>query len=206
MNLAQIQAIIFDFGGVLINIDYDATIRAFQSLGVKNFETLYSQASQSNLFNDLETGVITPESFIHRLQEEYLHETSKEQIIDAWNKMILEVPSVSITLLQQLKKQGFSLYLLSNTNAIHIDKALEEWKKTAKTGMDSFFDKVYLSHEMKMRKPHPEIFEFVCREEGLNPKSTLFIDDSIQHIEGARKVGLQTLHLTNQAMLATLFS
>lgn len=206
MKLDQIEAIIFDFGGVLINIDYHATITAFQSLGLKNFEELYSQASQSNIFNDLETGVITSDTFIHRLQQEYLHGVNKQQIIDAWNKMILEVPAYSITLLRDLKKQGLSLYLLSNTNAIHIDKALEEWKKTANDTMDAYFDKVYLSHEMKMRKPHPEIFEFVCSKEGLNPKTTLFIDDSIQHIEGAKKVGLQTLHLTDQSMLATVFS
>lgn len=201
----SIDAIIFDFGGVLINIDYQATINAFEKLGGNDFNTLYTQASQSHLFDRLETGEISPQYFINQLLELLPPSTPPNKVVHAWNTMILDIPLSVIELLDSLKKK-YKLYLLSNTNQIHIDKALVELSKVTNRPLDDFFEKVYLSHQVKLRKPNTSIFEFVIKDQNLDPEKTLFIDDSIQHIEGAEKVGLKTYHLSNQKNLYSLFS
>ena len=201
----SIETIIFDFGGVLINIDYQATIDAFEKLGDKDFKALYTKANQSHLFDRLETGKISPQHFINQLLELLPPKTSPNKVVHAWNTMILDIPLSAIELLDSLKDK-YKLYLLSNTNQIHIDKALRELSKVTNRPLDDFFDKVYLSHEVKLRKPNSSIFEFVIADQKLNPGKTLFIDDSIQHIEGAEKVGLKTYHLNDQKNLYSLFS
>ncbi len=200
------EAVIFDFGGVLINIDYDATVIAFQKLGVEHFEELYSKAVQSDLFDRFETGQISSQRFVNALLDYLPPGTTPNQIVSAWNAMIGEVPPESITLLDRLKEQGLKLFLLSNTNAIHIPIALKKWEIVAPEPFSSYFDKVYLSHEIHTRKPASSAFDLVCTEQGLDKEKTLFIDDSIQHIEGAKKYGLQTFHLENQQDLYSLFS
>lgn len=199
------EAIIFDFGGVLINIDYNATIEAFKKLGLNNFDQLYSQAQQSNLFDDIETGKISAQRFINALLDFLPPGTTPNKVIHAWNTMILHVPATTIELLEKLKGK-YRLFMLSNTNSIHIDYAIQQWKKTTEKMPEYFFEKVYLSFEMGMRKPNRDIFEFVCKEQQLNPQTTLFIDDSIQHIEGAKTTGLQTIFLSPEMNLQSIFS
>lgn len=203
---STVKAIIFDFGGVIININYQDTIEAFKALGIEDFETMYTQAQQSDLFNDIETGKISAQRFINGVLDYLPSGTSPNAVVSAWNSMIKDVPSKTLDLLLQLKAKGYKLYLLSNTNEIHIDAALRAWDKTNHERPEHIFDKVYLSHEMGMRKPNREIFEFVCEAENLIPSETLFIDDSIQHIEGATSIGLQTHHLLNQEEIYSLFS
>lgn len=199
------EAIIFDFGGVIINIDYNATIKAFEALGIDNFDELFSKATQSNLFDDIETGKISPQHFINRLLTLLPEGTSPNRVVHAWNAMLMDIPKDRIELLLRLKER-YKIFLLSNTNLIHIDSALRTWNATTDRTIDSIFDHVYFSHEMGLRKPHVEIFETVCREQGLNPDTTLFIDDSIQHIEGAQKAGLNTFHLSEGLVIQDVFS
>ena len=111
------SAVIFDLGGVLINLDYQKTIRSFQELGVSNFEEMYSQASQTNLFNDFETGKISAQRFVNALLDFVPAGTSPNKIVQAWNSMILDVPEDRLTLLQQLQKK-LPVFLLSNTNSL----------------------------------------------------------------------------------------
>ena len=200
-----LEAIIFDFGGVLINIDYQATIKAFESLGGSDFHNQYSKAGQSELFNDIETGKISPAEFIDGISNLLNNQASKKDVTEAWNAMILDVPVQSIELLHKLREKGLKLYLLSNTNAIHIELAYKRWGLVSDESPNDLFDHVYLSHEIGMRKPNKEIFEFVCNNESLDPKKTLFIDDSIQHIEGAKKIGLNTVHLEEGVSLQSIF-
>ncbi|MDG1332347.1 MAG: HAD family phosphatase [Crocinitomicaceae bacterium] len=201
----NIDTIIFDFGGVLINIDYHKTIDAFKDLGIEDFEESYSQADQTSLFSDLEIGKISAQRFVNDLLHFLPNGTSSNKVVHAWNAMILDVPKSGIDLLQRLKGK-YRLFLLSNTNEIHIPKALAEWKKTSEVNFYDCFDHVYLSHEMGMRKPNAEIFERVCQEQNIKPENALFIDDSAQHIKGATKVGLNTVHLTSDVSLVSLFS
>ena len=201
----HIDTIIFDFGGVLINIDYHRTIDAFKSLGLEDFEERYSQANQSSLFNDFETGKLSTQRFVNELLDFLPAGTSPNQVVQAWNAMILDVPTSAVDVLQSLQGK-YRIFLLSNTNEIHIPKALNEWNKVTTVDFYDCFDHVYLSHEVGMRKPNEEIFQFVCREQSIVPENALFIDDSAQHLVGAQKAGLQTYHLTNQASLSELFS
>lgn len=203
---SSIDAIIFDFGGVIINIDYNATIHAFKQLGITNFDELYSQAAQSDLFNAIETGGIESDEFISGVAAFLPDEITKEEIKKAWNAMILDVPKEKLSLLKQLKEEGYRLFLLSNTNAIHIDLAYAQWKKVSEEAPNAYFEHIFLSHEVGLRKPDPEIFKLVCDTASLDPEHTLFIDDSIQHINGAESIGLRTYLLDTNGSLQEVFS
>lgn len=201
----NIDTVIFDFGGVLINIDYHKTIEAFKELGITDFEERYSQADQSSLFSDFEIGKISAQRFVNDLLHFLPSGISPNKVVHAWNAMILDVPTSTVDLLASLQGK-YRLFLLSNTNEIHIPKALIEWEKSSKVEFYDCFEYVYLSHEMGLRKPDEEIFSRVCREQSIQPENALFIDDSEQHLIGARKIGLNTFHLTPDIELSSLFS
>jgi len=201
----KFSAVIFDLGGVLIRLDYQRTIAAFKQLGISNFEELYTQANQQQLFDLFETGMISPQRFINELLDFLPNGTSPNQVVNAWNTMILDVPSASINVLNQVRKTHH-IVLLSNTNALHVPVVRKEWRKLTDRPMEDFFDGLYFSHELGLRKPHPDTFRTVCQREDILPEETLFIDDSFQHIEGARIAGLQTHHLQSIEELTHLFS
>ncbi len=190
-----IRHIIFDLGGVLLNIDYSLTEQAFLQLGVSNFPELYSQLRQTSLFDDFETGRIGKGEFIATIRSYSDKPLSDIDIINAWNAMLLDFPLRRLQILQQLHLYH-DLFLLSNTNELHeaaFNKILEDNRGVANLGV--FFDRVYLSHRIGMRKPDAEVFEKILNDCGLQPEHTLFIDDSPQHVEGAKKLGIQTIWL-----------
>lgn len=191
----NIRHIILDFGGVIINIEYNRTEQAFINLGITDFAERYSQLSQTSLFNDLETGRIGKEEFISTIRTFTQQAISDQQIIDAWNAMLLDIPLRRLQILQQLQIH-FDTILLSNTNEIH-EEAFNKILKAqcGFTSMSVFFDKVYFSHRVGMRKPDVEIFQMILDQTGFDPAKTLFVDDSPQHIEGAKKLGIQTIYL-----------
>jgi putative hydrolase of the HAD superfamily len=126
-------------------------------------------------------------------------------VVHAWNKMILDVPQQRLELLLNLKAH-IPVFLLSNTNELHVPVVRREWSRVTPYPMEYYFNRIYFSHELRMRKPHSDIFLEVCSRESLSAEKTLFIDDTLIHIEGARKAGLQTHHLTNADELFQLFS
>ena len=195
MNLSTFDTIIFDLGGVVINLDYQKTTRAFEDLGLENFGEMYSQAAQTGLFDDFEKGKSSVPYFLNKLIDFLPTGTTANQVVEAWNAMILDFPKENLKLLEELKS-SHRTFLLSNTNEIHIQKVHQHLQLVSphKT-LDPYFEKVYFSSDVKMRKPDVEIFEFVLKENNLNPATTLFIDDTEQHILGAQKVGIQTYHL-----------
>jgi putative hydrolase of the HAD superfamily len=195
MNLSTFDTIIFDLGGVVINLDYQKTTRAFEALGLENFGEMYSQATQSGLFDDFEKGKSSVPYFLNKLIDFLPTGTTANQVVEAWNAMILDFPKENLTLLEELKS-SHRTFLLSNTNEIHIQKVHQHLQLVSphKT-LDPYFEKVYFSSDVKMRKPDEDIFEFVLKENNLNPATTLFIDDTEQHILGAKKLGIQTYHI-----------
>ena len=201
--MKNIKAIIFDLGAVILNISYQNTTDEFSKLGVKNASSFYSKKAQTNLFNQIETGDITAEKFLTGLQKE-TDNASINQVSEAWNAMLLDLPENRLAVIQSLKKE-YSIYLLSNTNAIHID-ALK--KKTGNIKWEKFcnlFDKMYLSHELGVRKPNAAIFGYILMEQNLKPQEVFFIDDSAEHIEGANKLGIKTHHLKSGEEITALF-
>lgn len=190
-----IKHIIFDLGGVLLNIDYSLTEKAFIDAGVTNFPELYSQLAQSSLFDDWETGKMTKEVFISAMQKASSVPISEAQVLDAWNAMLLDFPLRRLQILQQLRIY-YDLFLLSNTNEIH--EEIFNAKLMSAHGIPNigvFFDKVYLSHRVGLRKPGKKIFQRILEENNLKPEATLFIDDSPQHIATAKELGIQTIYL-----------
>lgn len=194
------EVIIFDLGGVILNLDYSLTTKAFQSLGLKNFDEIYAQANQTSLFDDLETGKISAQFFINSLLPYLPQGVTANKVVHAWNAMILDFPQERLNLLIELRKTN-KVYLLSNTNEIHIQAVNRSLAKTTEKPLEYFFDKVFLSHEVGLRKPNEEIFQYVCNDQNINPSTALFIDDTIRHVEGAKRVGLNAIHLENQSIL-----
>jgi len=201
IDLKGIRHIIFDLGGVILNIDYKLSAEAFKKLGANDFDELYSQAKQSELFDRLETGRISLNDFRNEVRRIFEATWSDTEIDSAWNAMLLDLPPARIELLQELKKR-YKIYLLSNTNQIHYDqygRMLRE--RFGLNDLSEVFDKAYYSHEVGMRKPDAEVFEFVLNANAAEANETLFIDDSIQHIEGAKRIGLETYHLREEDIL-----
>lgn len=195
LNLNDYKNIIFDFGGVILNLDYQRTISAFQALGLKDFEASYTQLAQSELFDQLERGEVTPSEFRNGLREAFEKEVSDEELDEAWNAMLLDLPAERLELIRKIGSEK-NISLLSNTNEIHVACFEGELKRQhGFVDLSSFFDTVYYSSRVGMRKPEVRIFEMVIDKEGYLPSETLFIDDSPQHIEGAKKAGLNTYHL-----------
>ena len=201
--MKKIKSIIFDLGAVLLNISYQKTIEEFDKLGIKNSSTFYSKKSQTNIFNLLETGKITKSDFIKEIQKHCTTATDS-QIIYAWNAMLLDLPLHRVELLKQLKKD-FNLYLLSNTNSIHITEFENKIGSKQYKEFYQLFDKVYYSHKIGHRKPNAEAFQLIIEENNLITEEILFIDDSPQHIEGAKKLGIKTYHLLDDEDVITLF-
>jgi len=139
--MKNIKAIIFDLGAVILNINYQNTIDAFSKLGVKNASGFYSKKVQANLFNQIETGDITAEKFLSKLQKE-TNNASINQVSKAWNAMLLDLPENRLAVIQSLKKE-YSIYLLSNTNAIHIEAFKKKIGKGKWTRFCNLFDKMY---------------------------------------------------------------
>jgi glucose-1-phosphatase len=191
INLPKIKNIIFDLGGVLIDIDYHKTINAFKNLGVTNFEHLYSQTTANPLFKDLETGQITEAEFYDGVRKEADLSISDEQIKTAWNTILLDFRPNSIAYLQQLA-QTYRLYLLSNTNSIHQTAFLQTYTAIFNSHLNDNFTKAYYSHEIHLRKPHKNIYEFVLADANIKAEETLFIDDSIINIPAAQELGITT--------------
>jgi glucose-1-phosphatase len=204
INKNNLEAIIFDLGGVILNLDYQLTINAFKSLGIDDFEAMYTQAKQNDLFDRFETGQISSQHFINSLLPYLPNGTSPNHVVKAWNAMILDFPLERLNFIDQLRSK-YRIFLLSNTNEIHLQAVKRALAKTTERTLESYFEVTYVSHEMNMRKPNQAIFERVCTENNLNPASTLFIDDTIGHIDGAQKIGLMTHHLTNGQVIEEMF-
>ena len=204
-NDNPIRNIIFDLGGVLLNIDYNLCVEEFRKLGMKEFDLLYSKARQSDLFDKLETGKISASDFRSEIKRFLRSDASDIQIDEAWNAMLLDMPKERMNLLLSLKKK-YKIFLLSNTNEIHIKKLSEILTRSFNVpDLSHVFEKVYFSHLIKLRKPEQEFFELVLSENNLIAEETLFIDDSLQHIEGARKSRINALHLVKEKTILDLF-
>ena len=203
-NLESFEIILFDLGGVLIDIDYNSTSLEMRKLGFSDFDKYYTQFAQNNLFDLFETGKISEQAFINELKPYTDATVTPNQLVHAWNKMIGSFPMKKIDLLTKLR--GNRLAMLSNTNAIHWKKVMQEWNKVSKLPMQEYFEKIFTSHVFGMRKPHIETFKEVCSRMGISPEKVLFIDDSPQHILGASEAGLKTFYYENQEGFFEFFS
>ncbi|MDR1345672.1 MAG: HAD family phosphatase [Bacteroidales bacterium] len=190
----MLKNIIFDLGGPIYDIRYQNVPEAFTRLGVLQFEEEYTQAAQTEAIDLFEEGKISVEEFRNYIRSLSAVSLTDMQIDEAWNSIMIDIPEERIKYLQQIKNQ-YNLFLFSNTNQLNCDSFTVAMHK--KFGFNIFkelFVKAYFSHELHIRKPHPEAFLKIIEEQQLNPKETLFIDDTLRHVEGARKAGLYAFH------------
>jgi FMN phosphatase YigB (HAD superfamily) len=193
--LKGIKNIIFDLGEVIVDLDISATEKAFAELLPLNNNPIYSYSSQTRVFDLLETGKISPQEFRNELRKLSSSDMTDEQIDIAWNAMLIEIPKRKINLVQNLR----------NTNKIHIDYVNAKLlPPLALLDLSEVFDQVYYSHDIRERKPDDAAFTYVLNKHELNPTETLFIDDKLENIETAQKLGIKTWHLTNREDLYEL--
>lgn len=194
-KISNYKALIFDLGAVLLNINYQHTIDAFVALGIKNFDDIFSKAKQSTLTDDFEKGNISENQFFGELQKLLQTNVSQQELVHAWNVMLKDLPPQRVELLKACQ-QLVPTFLLSNTNYTHIQNYHAYLEKNfGVPNMESWLTKVYYSFEMGKRKPDANIFEQVLEENKLAAKDVLYIDDSPQHIESAKKLGIISHHL-----------
>jgi FMN phosphatase YigB (HAD superfamily) len=195
--MSPIKNIIFDYGNVIFHIDFNKVAQAWKDLGITNAHEFYGHRQQDDVFNALEKGEISPEAFADRIRElTGKPELTNQQINNAWNQIFVGIAEGNHELLLRVKEK-YRTFLLSNINAIHYDFVHDYLKREYNIADNSgFFEKTYYSHLVGKRKPNADIFEQVLKENNLYPAETLFIDDSPQHLETAKKLGLQTYLLT----------
>ncbi len=193
--MTKVKNIIFDLGGVILNIDFSKTENAFRELGINGFSEMYTQHHSNELFVQLEKGTISPDAFYDTFRKATDSELSNEAIKNAWNALLIDFRLPSLEWLEQIKDQ-YQIFLFSNTNQIHHDEFLEMYsRQTGRSNFDNFFKKAYYSQQLGMRKPDLEPFLYILKQEGLIAEETLFIDDTIKNIKAAKLVGMQTIHL-----------
>lgn len=187
----MIKNIIFDFGDIFINLDKQIILREAEKFG----GTAHLTPEMQKINNDFEVGRISPDEFITALHEVYPKATPRE-IVNIWNGMLLDFPDYRLDFIANLaKEKEYRLFLLSNTNALHIPYLAEKWGNKKFNRFKHSFEKFYLSQEIGMRKPNAEIFEFVLNENGLVPVETFFIDDSKENTDAAGKLGIRCWNL-----------
>jgi putative hydrolase of the HAD superfamily len=195
--MEKIETIILDLGGVLLNISFEATEKAFESIGLTNFHQYFSQYKASPLFEQLETGVVSEQEFFTYFRKETGLDVDDEMITTAWNAMLLDFPPERIDWLRGLENR-YRVFLFSNTNSIHHEAfQLKFSAEFPGKPFDLHFEKAYYSHLLGKRKPYVEAFEALIRDANINPATAIFIDDTKTNIEGAQQVGMKGIFLTN---------
>ncbi len=194
------KTIIFDFGGVILNIDFGLTHSAFQRLGGGDLDKKFSQTQQSGFFDDFEKGKISPQQFRVKIKKLLDFDVSDDNLNAAWNKMLLDIPKQRVDWILKLKEK-YQCVLLSNTNQIHYDfyrenlELVHGYKK-----FSDLFHKTYFSHKIGMRKPDANIYDYVLKELSQEPSEVLFIDDTQKNIDAAKALGWNTILWENKEL------
>jgi glucose-1-phosphatase len=202
---AGIKNIIFDLGGVIVNLSVEKTHRAFATLSGLPIEKIKSIVHHGTFFHHFEKGMINDSAFRDHLRES-LHITVTDAELDnAWNAMLLDIPIARVNLLEQLKSK-FNIFLLSNTNNIHLQCFNNQVRQlTGMPSIDHYFHQAYYSHLLKMSKPDVEIYEHVLQSNNLIARETIFLDDNNDNLVGANKAGIKTFHVQHPDQIFSLF-
>lgn len=188
--LNGVKNIIFDLGGVLLNIDPKKTIEAFGRLGMEQLIGDKGLSYDHDIFYLMEQGKVTPEEFRNGVRQLISAEVTDDQIDNAWTAMLLDFPANRVELVKNLRN-NYKIYLFSNTNAIHVAKYQANFKSQHGFEVSSLFEIDFYSNEIGCRKPSPESFQEIIRLSGINPEESIFIDDSLPNVEAAIGCGLK---------------
>jgi len=190
----NITNIIFDLGGVIMDIDVKETLKAFTQLGAKDIQKYFGHGFAVSFFSDHEAGRISDEMFIQEIKTLLGKEVAEAEITEAWNALLLRFPAERIELLKEIRSK-YRVFLYSNTNAIHYNKFSAIYRNSFPGALEDHFEKAYYSHVLGHRKPETGGFEQIIAENGLNPEKTLFVDDAWINVEAAMKTGLKGLYM-----------
>ncbi len=205
MTQKTIKNIIFDYGNVIINLDIDATYRAFEALGAARFSEAWDEIMQNQLFQQYERGDISNGDFRNFLRKALPPETSDEKIDQAWNEILKDMPDSRIQLLHNLKNL-YRTFILSNSNEIHYQHYVKDLQEIHHfQDFDHLVEKAYFSFQVNLAKPEASFYQLLLNNHGLKPEETLFIDDLKQNIDAAAALGIQTLWLAPGMDICDLF-
>lgn len=202
-DLTGIKNIIFDLGRVLLNINPLLTQVELSRLGYRPDDESRG-AKDDEIVIKLECGKISPSDFINAVKAIVKEGTTSANIINAWNAMLLDFPEQHVNTLRSLSK-NYKVYLLSNSNQIHFDSYTKTFRDTYGLELSDLFDKMWFSFQIGIVKPEPGIFIHVLQDGGLRPEETLFIDDTLMHVEAAEKLGIRGFHLIGDNDVSSLF-
>jgi len=203
-SLNGIKNIIFDLGGVILDIDFTVTQREFVKLGLQNIDSTFGQYHQIGFFDLFDRGEIDEAEFLTQAKKLFPESVTPQQITDAWNAMLFDLPQHRFELLKELGKK-YRLFLMSNTNIIHYKEYQNIIRKTyGISGLDDLFEKAYYSFLVGMRKPEERFFNLILNENGLLATETLFIDDTSTNTDAAEKLGIRGLYLKPGEDIKTL--
>ncbi|WP_373520977.1 HAD family hydrolase [Aquiflexum sp.] len=205
-KLENIDFLIFDLGNVIIDIDFDLSIRELKKILPEDKHHLTSKFFPSTFLKDYEKGMINSDQFRNAVRELYQEDFSNDQIDHIWNSLLDDLPQERIELISKLNRD-FGTAVLSNTNEIHILKFNQLLKEQRSVdGLSGMFDRVFLSHEMGLAKPDEAIYRAVINEIQVEPNRVLFFDDLMANLDGAKRVGIQTYHITHPKALIQFFA
>lgn len=191
--MKKIRTIVFDLGGVLIDYEREACVKKFRELGFDNAEELIGPYSTAGCLLKLESGAIDREEFYKELMQSAPRPITVEQIDEAMYSFMLDIPEYKLDMLTDLRNRGYLLFMLSNTNPILMSLIKEQRFTIQGKTIDDYFDRLFLSYEMKAVKPHPEIFRQMIADTGIRPEESLFIDDSPPTSKRGKALGIQHL-------------
>lgn len=189
----MIKNLIFDFGGVIIHSDQSQAVRRFQEIGVKDADKRLDKFQQFGIFGDLEEGRISAEDYLRELSKIAGHDVTWDEATYAWRGYCVGLPQRNLDALLRLHNEGFRLLLLSNTNPFMMSWARSNDFDGKGHAVDYYFDHLYTSYEMKLAKPHADIFQKMMDDEQILPQESIFIDDSDRNVATARQLGIHTL-------------
>lgn len=195
--------ILFDLGGVILDINIPATLKRFYELGFPAELMHYPESMQTDIFFKYQTGKLNTEQFRNEIRKTTGVEMSDGEFDEAWNAMLVGIPGERAALLKVLSKH-YKLYMLSNTSALHVRVFEKMYLDAAGESMHDVFEKIYYSHEIGLHKPDREAWEYVIKDAAIKPGETLFLDDSIHNIKASQELGFQAIHIHEGTTLMNL--
>ena len=195
--MRQIKNVVFDFGGVIIDIDRDRAVKKFVEIGVKDADNLLDKYHQKGIFLEIEDGRIDAESFRLKLSEICGKELTYKEVELGWRGFVTAVEQYKLDYLNILRQRKYNVYILSNTNPYIMGWARSREFTSAGRPLDDYVDKIYASYEVKCVKPDRGIFEYMIKDAALNPSETVFVDDGASNISIGKVFGFVTLQPAN---------
>lgn len=193
----MIKNIVFDFGGVIADIDREQAVQAFIRLGVKDADRILDKYHQTGIFQELEEGTLTEEAYRNELGKLCGRTLSWEEVQQAWLGFFTGIDVRKLHYLETLRREGYKLYVLSNTNPYVMGWACSEHFSSEGKPLTAYFEKLYLSYQIGCTKPDRRIFEFMLTDSKMQPEETLFVDDGASNIAAGRELGMYTFQLEN---------